>query len=260
MENCLLSIRHADGTTAAQGENVLYYAEEYLPGDTIVLRVPRPGYYVICLDDAMGEEFVWMNGAAFNLAVPFGEGRVSYSPRAFVGIDHYLTARPAHAEEIACPRNLARNVYDCHGNAACWPHATANVETRGESVFAARNAIDGVVYPWCHGHYPFQSWGINRDPNACWTLEFGRPVKAGMLALTTRADFPHDAWWTSARLTLSDGESMTLQLEKAPDGHRQCLDLHGVTITGLALDNLKKADDPSPFPALTQVEVWGTNL
>ena len=185
---------------------------------------------------------------------------ISYSPRAFAGTDHYLTARPAHAEEIACPRNLARNIYDCHGNAACFPHAKANVETRGESVFAARNAIDGVVYPWCHGHYPFQSWGINRDPNACWTLDFGRPIKAGMLALTTRADFPHDAWWTSARLTLSDGESMTLQLEKAPDGHRQCLDLHGVTITGLTLDNLKKADDPSPFPALTQVEVWGTNL
>ena len=185
---------------------------------------------------------------------------ISYSPRAFAGTDHYLTARPAHAEEIACPRNLARNVYDCHGNAACFPHAKANVETRGESVFAARNAIDGVAYPWCHGHYPFQSWGINRDPNACWTLDFGRPIKAGMLALTTRADFPHDAWWTSARLTLSDGESMTLQLEKAPDGHRQCLDLHGVTITGLTLDNLKKSDDPSPFPALTQVEVWETNL
>ena len=48
---------------------------------------------------------------------------------------------------------------------------------------------------------------------------------------------------------------MTLQLEKVPDGHRQCLDLHGVTITGLALDNLEKADDPSSFPALTQVEV-----
>ena len=26
------------------------------------------------------------------------------------------------------------------------------------------------------------------------------------------------------------------------------------------LDNLKKADDPSPFPALTQLEVWGTNV
>ena len=47
---------------------------------------------------------------------------------------------------------------------------------------------------------------------------------------------------------------MTLQLEKVPDRHRQCLDLHGVTITGLTPDNLKKSDDPSPFPALTQVE------
>ena len=260
MKNCLLSIRHADGTIAAQSENVLYYAEKYLPGDAIVLRVPQPGYYVICLDDAMGEEFVWMNGAEFTLEVPFEEGRISYSPRAFVGTDHYLTARPARDEEITCPRNLARNVYDCHGNAACWPHAKANVETRGESVFAARNAIDGVVYPWCHGHYPFQSWGINRDPNACWMLEFGRAVKAETLVLTTRADFPHDAWWTSARLTLSNGETLTLPLEKAEDGHGQRFDLQGKVITTLMLDKLTKANDPSPFPALTQVEVWGTNL
>ena len=115
MENCLLRIRHADGTTAAQSENVLYYPEEYLPGDAIILRVPRPGYYVICLDDAIGEEFVWMNGAAFTLEVPFGEGRVSYSPRAFVGTDHYLTARPAHAEEIAFP--LRRDAFPQLGSA-----------------------------------------------------------------------------------------------------------------------------------------------
>ncbi len=260
MENCLLGIRHADGTTAAQGENVLYYKEEYLPGDAIVLSVPQPGYYVICLDDALGEEFVWMNGAEFALKVPFGEGRISYSPRAFVGTDHYLTARTARDEEIACTRNLARNVYDCHENESCLPHAKANVETRGESVFAARNAIDGIVYPWSHGPYPFQSWGINRDPNACWTLEFGRPIKAETLVLTTRADFPHDAWWTSARLTLSGGETMKLSLEKAEDGHGQRFDLHGAVITGLKLDTLIKADDPSPFPALTQVEVIGTNL
>ena len=38
------------------------------------------------------------------------------------------------------------------------------------------------------------------------------------------------------------------------------LDLHGAEITSLMLDDLKKADDPSPFPALTQVEVWGTNV
>lgn len=42
------------------------------------------------------------------------------------------------------------------------------------------------------GEWPYQSWGINRDPNAC--------------------------------LTLCD---------------------------------LKKAEGPSPFPALTQIEAWG---
>lgn len=60
-------------------------------------------------------------------------------------------------------------------------------------------------------------------------------------------------------ITLQQDESKKLTTN-APATDRQCLDLHGVTITGLALDNLKKADDPSPFPALTQVEVWGTNL
>ncbi len=63
-------------------------------------------------------------------------------------------------------------------------------ERGGHLVFAARNAIDGIVCPESHGEYPYQSWGINRDPQACWTLEFGHPVKAEALVLTTRADFP----------------------------------------------------------------------
>ena len=53
---------------------------------------------------------------------------------------------------------------------------------------------------------------------------------------------------------------MALSLEKAEDGHGQHFALHGVVITRLILDALIKADDPSPFPALTQVEVFGTNL
>ena len=39
----------------------------------------------------------------------------------------------------------------------------------------------------------------------------------------------------------------------------QLFDLNGVVITGLKLDQLIKADDPSPFPALTQVEVFGSS-
>lgn len=260
MNECKISIQNAQGETRAERGGHLVFAESYNLGDCIVLTVPAPGYYIIQLDDAMGEELVYMKETTFALEVPFGEQHVSYSPRAFVGEMHYLAARAAHAHEITAPRNLARNVYDCHGNASCFPHAWANVETRGESVFAARNAIDGIVCPESHGEYPYQSWGINRDPQACWTLEFGRPVKAEALVLTTRADFPHDAWWESVQVTLSNGEKRTLALQKAEDGRGQCFDLHGAEITSLMLDDLKKADDPSPFPALTQVEVWGTNV
>ena len=260
MNECKLSIQNAQGETRAERGGHLVFAESYNPGDRIVLTVPAPGYYVIQLDDAMGEELVYMKETSFVLEVPYGEQHVSYSPRAFVGEMHYLAARAARAHEITAPRNLARNVYDCHGNAVCFPHAWANVETRGESVFAARNAIDGIICPESHGEYPYQSWGINRDPQACWTLEFGRPVKAEALVLTTRADFPHDAWWESVQVTLSNGEKRTLALQKAEDGRGQCFDLHGAAITSLMLDDLKKADDPSPFPALTQVEVGGTNV
>ena len=48
--------------------------------------------------------------------------------------------------------------------------------------------------------------------------------------------------------------------KKSPEGKGQSFDLGGFVITSLMLDNLKKADDPSPFPALTQLEVWGTNV
>lgn len=64
------------------------------------------------------------------------------------------------------------------------------METRGEAVFAARNAIDGIFENSAHGEYPYQSWGINRDPNAALTLDFGREVLLDELRITERADFP----------------------------------------------------------------------
>ena len=63
-----------------------------------------------------------------------------------------------------------------------------------------------------HGEYPYQSWGINRDPNAALTLEFGRPVVLDELRLTLRGDYPHDNYWTSATVEFSDGDRMTLSL------------------------------------------------
>ena len=140
------------------------------------------------------------------LAASFWErNAVAIIHGAFAGDQHYLMVRAACKDEITCKKNLARNVYDRNQNKGMFPHAWANVETRNEAVFAARNAIDGVICPQSHGRYPYQSWGINRRPDAQWHLELGRPVQAESLVITTRADFPHDAWWVQATLQLSDG-------------------------------------------------------
>ncbi|MBP0576025.1 hypothetical protein J8J27_35430, partial [Mycobacterium tuberculosis] len=65
------------------------------------------------------------------LPVPFGDDRIPYSPRAFSGEMHRLAARRARPEEVAARRNLAFNPYDHASIATVFPHARANVETRG---------------------------------------------------------------------------------------------------------------------------------
>ena len=107
-----------------------------------------------------------------------------------------------------------------------------------------------------HGTWPYQSWGINRDLNAALTLFFGRTVVIDELRLTLRADFPHDSWWTQATVEFSDGsrEVLTLQKLAAP----QAFAIQPRQVEWLILKELVKAPDPSPFPALTQLEVFGT--
>ena len=164
--------------------------------------------------------------------------------------------RPALEREIYAYRNLAKNSMDQHGDPGCYPHASANVETRGEAVFAARNAIDGVLANESHGYWPYESWGINQQDDAELTLEFGRPVDFDEIVLYTRADFPHDNWWEQVTFTFSDGSEETVSLEKSVKPHIIPMKKSG--ITWLKFGKLIKADDPSPFPALTQIEVYGT--
>ena len=254
-----LAVFDKAGTELAMAEGTdsihLVYDAAYQLGDRIAVIVPESGHYCIMLEDTLGPATVFLTEQAFYWPIPFDEARISYDPRAFEGARHLLSIRRVSTDEIAHPRNLAQNVYDYHGNTTCFPHASANVETRNEAVFAARNAIDGVSCPESHGRYPYQSWGINQRTDAEWHLSFGRTVSAHTLVLTTRADFPHDAWWTQATFELSDGTVQVLSLRKTAED--QCFPLHGRQITSLTLRNLIKADDPSPFPALTQVKVYG---
>lgn len=241
-----------------QGEEEvsLVYTKEYEEGDHIELELSqKDAYLMLQMDDALGKAFTYVTGAV-TYTIPFGEKRISYSPKVFTGNRHLITAREATEAEIRVYKNLALNVMDQHGETNCYPHAWANVETRGESVFAARNAIDGVTENRSHGEWPYESWGINRQEDAMMTVEFGRMVEADTVVLYTRADFPHDSWWKQVTLSFSDGSFIKWDLEKSEKPH--CITFEKKQITWVKLHSLIKAWDPSPFPALSQIEVYGT--
>jgi hypothetical protein len=256
-----LGIKNTNGeiiSSKTGADNLSFvYTQEYHPGDRIFLETDAAGsYLVVMLEDSMAAAFVYMDGTLHEMPVPFGEKRAGHSPKSFTGNKHLLFARKATQQEIDAYKNVAFNPYDCHENAVLFPHAKANVETRGETQFAARNAIDGVYANELHGSWPWHSWGINRDPAAQIRIDFGRKVTVDKAALTTRADFPHDSWWVQGTLEFSDGSSESFPLTNAVQP--QPVSFKKRTVEWVILKDLIKADNESPFPALTQIEIWGT--
>lgn len=245
------------GENASNDEVFLVYDQEYEEGDRIILTTDETNIHLIVqVDDAMGGAFSYIKKNEVIYYIPFGEKRISYSPKVFTGTMHLLFARIATAGEIANYKNLALNVVDQHGETGLFPHALANVETRGESVFAARNAIDGVRYTKSHGPWPFESWGINQQEDATIKVDFGRMVEVDKIIMYTRADFPHDNWWVKVTLAFSDGTEIIWDLEKRDTAH--VLEFEKKQIEWVQLCDLIKSDDPALFPALTQLEVYGT--
>lgn len=246
------------GCDTAQGFASLVFTEEYQPGDTIVITPSEPNCHAwLQVDEVLGASLVYLTGE-LTYCVPFAQLKLNLPPKAFTGDSHYLYVREAYPEQIRQYRNLAVNVCDQHNAVNLYPHASANVETRGEAVFFACNAIDGICENRNHGIWPYQSWGINRQADAELTVDFGRAVEVDRIILFIRADFPHDSWWTSATLRFSDGTQIVWPLEK--NRFDQVLRFPQKRIRWVKLGDLIKADDPSPFPALTQLEVYGTEL
>lgn len=256
-----LKVLNKEGDTLSVspcGTNVsLVHTMPYNDGDWIALETDQEGLRCwIQLEDTRPPVLVYMDRRGLNFQIPLQSDRTNYSPKSFSGNCHLLRAWLPTTEEISARHNLALNPYDAHGNHGFYPHASANIETRNEAAFAARNVIDGVYQNDAHGAWPYQSWGINCDPNACLRLEFGRSVRLDEICLTLRADFPHDSWWTQAVVAFSDGSRETFALEKRAE--RQSFSISPRSVTWLELKELQKANDDSPFPALTQIEAWGT--
>lgn len=241
--------------STANEKAVLVFEQAYQEGDVICLKADEAGYAVVQLEDSLAPVTAYLNGT-YTLTIPFGEKKVAYSDKNFAGEKHLLTARTAQPWETVQYRNLAFNTLDSHENNGLYPHASANVETRGESVFAARNAVNGNTANASHGSYPYESWGVNRQDDAEIVIDFGHTVMIDRAVITLRADFPHDNWWQSALLTFSDGSTQALSFEKTD--LPQSVSFAPRAVTSAKLHSMKKdLSDPSPFPALTQIELWG---
>ncbi len=240
----------------------IVYTKSYQPGDMVSMELSVPGQFcVVQFEDTMQPALIYAAQKEIGFPIPFGETASVYSPKSFTGELHAVRARIALPEETAARRNLAFNPYDRHGDTGYFPHASANVETRGEMVFAARNAIDGIFENNSHGTYPYESWGINRDPNAALTLNFGRSVLIDELRITLRADYPHDNYWTEGTVTFINGNTSTdMKLPLTNSPYPQCFRISPKKADKLIFHKLIKAEGPSPFPALTQIEAWGKDF
>lgn len=254
-----LELRDAAGQLLAQAEHarevLLCTYRVYEEGDVITVSCDDAAHLWVQMDETIPAGEVYIPKGSMNWRVPFGEHRRAYSPAAFVGARHIASARVMTAEEIAARRNVACNPADLRGDTDFYPHATANVETRGESVFAARNVIDGLRHNISHGDWPYQSWGIGAREDAWLNIDFGREVVVDEMALTLRADFPHDAYWVSGHVVLSDGTEVAYDLEKT--GDRQYIQLGEHKVTWMRLERMIKSYDPSAFPSLSEWEVFG---
>lgn len=263
MAEISVKVLDQNGKTLAVSRNEdevnLVYSAEYQDGDRIIVEASENNqYYWLQVDDALGQDLVYYKGGVFSYPIPFGSKRIQLSPKAFSGSKHLLRVKKAKPFEYLTYRNLSKNVNDHHGNNNTFPHAFANVETRGESVFAAMNAIDGVTAGESHGEWPYQSWGINQRPDAEMTIDFGRLVEVDRLVIYLRADFPHDNWWKEVSVEFSDGETKSFSLQRT--GMAQEFTFEPKQTLSVKLKEMKKSAEPSPFPALTQLELYGKDV
>lgn len=126
--------------SCAEKEAQLLYCGAYQLGDEIRFETDYE-YAIVQVDQAVKPARVYLPTCEFTFRLPLeGINPAVYAPGSFEGEMHLCSIRP---DEDNSYRNLARNPADQRGDVTCYPHATANVETRDESWFCARNTIDG---------------------------------------------------------------------------------------------------------------------
>ena len=248
------------------------YNEAFLGGDTIVVSSDYADKIAVRLDESLAESILYVPGKSFTFTIPNAdELEAAYSPNAFVGDRHVMTAREVEDEEFYSCRNIALNSHDLATQAQAFPHASANFVTRNEPCFYARNAIDGAINNQGHGPYPYHSWAGGARNDLEWTLSFGRKVEVERLVFYLRADFahdpitglPHDSYWKNIDVTFSDGETVTAEFKMnntdldPANSAGIAVELPNKVTETIVLSNFKQITEELGFAALTQIEVFG---
>lgn len=237
----------------------LILQEKYKVGDKICFtNLTGNKYLVVNIENELSEALIYVPGNTLEFNIPFGDDSIPYAPNVFNGSAHTINMRIAREEEIYGYRNLAKNVMDQRGTTTYYPHATANVETRNEAVFAARNTIDGQTDNQGHGIWPFESWGTWQREDAELIVDFGREVEVNKIALYLRADFPHDTYWNALTIVFSDGTKK--DVEPIKTSNAQYIEFDKKIIKWIKLTNFKMANEPAEFAALTEIQVYGIDI
>lgn len=227
----------------------------YREGD--VFKVKSDSEFIAAsFDESQVCSIIYLPKKECSFPVPIGGSEDAYDRASWERGTHRILLREIDEEEACQMRNIALNSIDTPDNDAVFPHAHANFVTRGETVFWARNAIDGVCDNSSHGVYPYHSWAGGAREDLVYTLDFGREVEVHEVIFYLRADFPHDTYWKSLNIIFSDGEKVPASFEMTADGQRAVLEKPKKTTT-ITLSDFKQASTPLSWAALSQLEVVG---
>lgn len=228
--------------------------------EDILIFETDPGAYVeVDIDPRFNKSIVFVPDGKIVYQLPVGPKARAYDPDVFSGEQHSISMRIVSKEELGTRRNIAMNALDMRWDTGYFPHASANVVTRDEPWFEAKNAIDGHLLRDGHGAWPYQSWGGGLRDDLVFRLDFGREVLIDEIIIYLRADYTdeHDINWESGLLTFSDGDTMPIKMEKSEDGQSYAFDQKKVT--WIELSELKR-EISAAFSALTQIEVFGKDI
>lgn len=239
-----------------EGSVTLVTDQAYGFEDIWVFECQAESFVEITLDPHIKPSIIYVPDGKVVYQIPAGPKLQAYHPEAFKGDGHEVTMKMVDEEVLKTPRNLALNGLDKRWDTGYFPHASANVVTRDEPWFEAKNAIDGHLTRDGHGGWPYQSWGGGLRDDLEFTLDFGREVLIDEIIIYLRADYngDHDVNWESCLMTFSDGSERGIVMEKSEDGQSYKFDQKKVT--WLKLSHLKR-EVSEAFSALTQIEVCG---